>query len=72
MNIAPASPPLVLAYGTAELPELQRQSCEYAEARAKPGLPGKFVALAGQNHFTILEELASPEGALTKNRCRAR
>jgi acetyl esterase/lipase len=66
MNIRSASPPLVVAYGTAELPELQRQSCDYAEARAKTGLPGKLVALAGENHFTILEEVESPEGALTK------
>jgi arylformamidase len=64
-NVPLASPPLVIAYGTAELPELQRQSCEYAEARANAGLAGKLVALAGHNHFTILEELAQPEGALT-------
>jgi hypothetical protein len=28
-------------------------------------LPGRFVELASHNHFTILEELASPTGALT-------
>jgi hypothetical protein len=64
-NIPVASKPLALAYGTAELPELQRQSQEYAAARARAGLPGKVAPLAGHNHFTILEELASPEGALT-------
>lgn len=56
---------LVVAYGGAELPELQRQSRDYADARAKAGLPGKLVRLDGLNHFTILEELARPEGALT-------
>jgi arylformamidase len=65
-NIPSVSPPLAIAYGTAELPELQRQSREYAEARAKAGLPGQLAALAGHNHFTILEELARPEGAVTK------
>jgi len=65
-NIAASSPPLVVAYGTGELPELQRQSREYANARAKAGLPGELAPLAGHNHFTILEELASPEGALTR------
>lgn len=52
--------PLVVAYGTGELPELQRQSRAYAEiargARLEP--------LAGHDHFTILEELASPSGRL--------
>ena len=57
--------PLFATYGTAELPELQRQSRMYSQARARAGLPGKLAALAGHNHFTILEELARPEGALT-------
>lgn len=65
--------PLFVAYGTAELPELQRQSRIYAEAIAKAGLPGNLVPLAGHNHFTILEELARPDGALTalvRDACR--
>ena len=57
--------PLVLACGGGELPELRRQSATFADARTHAGLPGKFVQLPGHNHFTILEELASPDGALT-------
>jgi arylformamidase len=53
--------PLVVAYGKAELPELQRQSEEYAR-HAK----AKVLGLSGHDHFTILEELASPQGALTR------
>jgi acetyl esterase/lipase len=52
---------LTVAYGGAELPELQRQSEDYARA-AK----AKILPLAGHDHFTILEELASPDGALTR------
>jgi acetyl esterase/lipase len=52
--------PLVLAYGTGELPELQRQSRDYAQRFGHRLLP-----LAGHDHFTILEELASPRGVLT-------
>jgi arylformamidase len=59
------SAPLTIVYGGGELPELQRQSREYAAARAAVGLAGKVVALPGHNHFTILEELAKPDGALT-------
>lgn len=59
------SNPLVVTCGTGELPELQRQSEAFAESRARAGLPGRLVPLAGHNHFTILEELARPAGALT-------
>ena len=53
--------PLAVAYGKKELPELQRQSEDYAK-----GLAGaKLRPLAGHDHFSILEELASPEGKLT-------
>lgn len=54
--------PLVIAYGRAELPELQRQSVEYAKARPSARLMG----LEGHDHFTILSELESPAGALTQ------
>jgi len=58
--------PLLLACGGDELPELQRQSELYGAARAHAGLPGRLERLAGHNHFTILEELARPDGALTR------
>ena len=64
-HLPAASPPLAIAYGTGELPELQRQSREFHAARERAGLPGRLAALPGHNHFTILEELAKPEGALT-------
>ena len=61
----PANPaPLLLAYGGDELPELQRQSETDAAARARARLRRQPLRLAGHNHFTILEELAHPEGAL--------
>jgi arylformamidase len=53
--------PLVIAYGTSELPELQRQSVDYA----KLARGAQLRPLEGRNHFTILEELASPGGRLT-------
>jgi acetyl esterase/lipase len=56
------SEPVTIAYGAKELPELRRQSEEYAR---KVG-HAKALPLPGHDHFTILEELASPEGALTR------
>jgi acetyl esterase/lipase len=63
-NIPGDSPPLIVTYGTRELPELQRQSEEYAAARAAAGLPGRVEPVEGCNHYTMLEELADPRGAL--------
>lgn len=55
------SKPLRIAYGGAELPELQRQSEDYAKHIGRPA-----SRLPGKDHFTILEELASPDGELTR------
>jgi hypothetical protein len=52
--------PLTIAYGAAELPELCRQSEDYAKL-----LGTKAIGIERCNHFTVLEELASPHGALT-------
>jgi arylformamidase len=55
-----AEKPLLIAYGADELPELRRQSEDYAKL-----LGQRAVSVAQRNHFTLLEELASPHGALT-------
>ncbi|MFN3657206.1 MAG: alpha/beta hydrolase [Pseudolabrys sp.] len=65
-HLPPSSGPLAVAFGTAELPELQRQSRDYAAAREGAGLPTELLPLAGHDHFSILEELARPDGALTR------
>lgn len=60
------SPPLTMAYGTVELPELQRQSRDYHAARLAAKLPSELLPLDGHDHFSILEELARPAGRLTE------
>lgn len=57
--------PMTLAYGASELPELQRQSRDYATARGEAGLPTRLLALTTHDHFSILEELIKPDGKLT-------
>lgn len=59
------APPLVVAYGSRELPELQRQSRDYHAAWTQSGNAGTLFVL-DDDHFSILEELASPDGALTQ------
>lgn len=54
--------PMTVSVGTAELPELIRHSEEYAAACRQAGEQVRFVPLDGCNHFTILEDLARPDG----------
>ena len=56
--------PLVVTVGLGELPELIRQSEEFATAWQKRGLPGQYLPLPGHDHFSILDELAQPAGRL--------
>lgn len=65
-HLGPGNAPLRLCVGGAELPELQRQSADYTAAAAEAGQSVQHQVLAGHNHFTILEELANPDGALTQ------
>jgi acetyl esterase/lipase len=56
--------PLVVTVGLGELPELVRQSEEYAAAWTARGLPGRYLPVPAHDHFSILEELARPKGAI--------
>jgi arylformamidase len=59
-------PPLMLFAGGDELPELKRQSEDYAAACRSHDLPVSLDFLPGQNHFSILDQLAKPDGALAR------
>jgi arylformamidase len=65
-NLPATSPPLHLFVGGAELPELKRQSDDYTKAAQARGLPVSLTTLPGHHHFSILDELARPDGALTR------
>jgi arylformamidase len=58
--------PLVLVAGSAELPLMRWQSAAFAAHRAMLGLPVQYEEIPGANHFTIMDELASPEGRITQ------
>ena len=58
--------PLRMFVGGDELPELVRQSTIYAEATRARGLPVTLTVLPGHNHFTILDEISRPDGAITR------
>jgi arylformamidase len=64
-NLPDHSPPIKLFVGADELPELKRQSEDYTKAARGRGLPVTLTALPRHHHFSILDELAHPDGALT-------
>src|SRR5262249_50093355 len=58
------NPPVVLAYGTFETPEFQRQSRDFAAALKAAGKPVQLLVGEGYNHFELPETLANPYGLL--------
>jgi arylformamidase len=56
--------PVVLAFGTFESPEFQRQSRDFAAAMRAAGKPVELLVGENYNHFELAETLASPYGIL--------
>lgn len=57
--------PLALTVGGAELPLLRKQTADFAAHRVKWALPVSYEEIPGANHFTIMDEMAKPEGRIT-------
>ena len=58
--------PLSLVVGSAELPLLRKQTADFAGHRARHGLPVTYEEIPGADHFTIMHEMMSPQGRITK------
>ena len=56
--------PLVVAYGTRETPEFQRQNREFAAAVEAAGKRVRLVVGEHYNHFELPETLGNPYGLL--------
>ena len=54
--------PIIVAYGTQETPEFQRQSREFAAAVKAAGKPVELIVGEGFNHFEMQETLGNPYG----------
>jgi arylformamidase len=55
---------IIVAYGTLETPEFQRQNREFAAAVKAAGKPVTLLVGEGYNHFEIQETLGNPYGVL--------
>ena len=56
--------PLVVAYGTCETPEFQRQNREFAAAVKAAEKPVQLLVGENYNHFELPETLSNPYGLL--------
>jgi arylformamidase len=54
--------PIIVAYGTQETPEFQRQNREFAGAVKAAGKPVELIVGEGLNHFEMQETLGNPYG----------
>jgi arylformamidase len=58
--------PVIVAYGTDESPEFQRQAQEFVGALSAAGKTIQMVEMAGHNHFEIIETLASGDSPISR------
>jgi acetyl esterase/lipase len=56
---------LSLVVGGAELPLLRKQTADFAGHRVRYGLPVTYQEIPGADHFSIMKEMASPDGRIT-------
>lgn len=56
--------PLIVAHGTYETPEFQRQARDFAAAVKAAGKPVTFIVADGYNHFEMTEMMGNPLSAL--------
>ena len=61
--------PLRMFVGDEELPELKRQSIAYSDAAREHWLAVELTVLPGHHHFSILDELRAPDGAISRALC---
>ncbi|MGA2817761.1 MAG: alpha/beta hydrolase [Xanthobacteraceae bacterium] len=62
--------PLILAHGTCETPEFQRQSRDFFAALKAKRKPAELIVGEGYNHFELFETMANPYGLVGRARLR--
>ena len=66
LSLAPIHKPLALIYGTHELAPLREDSRALHAKRAAAHCPGPLIPIAHADHFSILQQLQSPDSELIR------
>ncbi len=69
-QIPSRTPPIVLAHGALEIPEIVRQTQDYHRALTTLGRDVDLIAVPDCNHFSVLETLIAPDGLLARELAR--
>jgi arylformamidase len=64
------SAPVVVAHGSLETPEFQRQNREFAAALKAAGKTAEPIVLEGYNHFEVAESYGNPYGPIGRAQLR--
>jgi arylformamidase len=67
LHLPGSSKQLDLFAGTAELPEMRRQTADYASARRAAGLPMQYAEIPDANHYTVLHSMMNGDGAIHRS-----
>jgi len=62
--------PLILAIGTCETPEFERQTRDFFAALQAAGKPAELMVGDGYNHFELMETIANPYSLVGRARLR--
>jgi arylformamidase len=65
-HLAHARGPMVVAWGTRESPEFERQGREFADAAESAGLAIQRLVVPDSNHFEVLDAFARADGVLAR------
>ena len=63
-HLARLNAPVIVAYGSLETPEFQRQSRDFVDAVKNAGKTAELIRGEGYNHFEFIETMANPYGQL--------
>jgi arylformamidase len=58
--------PIIVAHGSLETPDFQRQGRDFAKAVKDMGKPVDYIVGQNYNHFEMPETIANPHGILGK------
>jgi arylformamidase len=64
LQLPRSSKRLDLFAGSAELPEMRRQTADYAGARRAAGLPMEYAEIPEANHYTVLHSMMNADGTI--------
>ena len=65
-QVPSSTPPVILAYGGREIPEIRRQTEDYFAVLTSLGLPAERLVVPECDHFSVLEQLSAPNGILSE------